>query len=352
MWCPGIVVVFCLLTFLCGTPALALPEFSQRYKVGCATCHAPLPQLNSVGRAFKANFYHWPEKPRERTTVPLAYQQSAVWETTQSLAGTRQNQLGELFFAEGISLRGGRPGALFAQLYVQTDKTIPQRALGEAFVSLPLLGHHGELSLTLGQASALPQQYAPLTRLTQSQPGALESSAGGYSFTEPRPLARLEWFSNRGKNTANGSYVSLAMPFNSALTLTSESEFGTGFGLSVHAFRRWNQETWGLFGYENGADNRIGLLGTREISQTLSLLLASSTGHDLGQVTPRTTLEATWQAAPTLAVTGRWEQSPQAAYPVLALTLLPHSFPGLRLGLEASAPRGQRETKLTTRLVL
>ena len=162
-------LLICLLALELCRSAHALPVFAQRYKVECVACHALVPRLNAVGIAFKANFYRGLQKPLGQGTVPLAYQQSEQWKTTQSLNGTRQSALGELFLVEGFSFLPGKPRAFFAQVYTQTNGEIPRKALGELYLSLPLLGNHGELALTVGQARALPQQYEPRSRRSHAQ---------------------------------------------------------------------------------------------------------------------------------------------------------------------------------------
>lgn len=59
-----------------------IPAFARRYRVTCATCHAPIPRLNAVGEAFAANGFEFApgEIPRDtiNTSDPMLRLQSAL----------------------------------------------------------------------------------------------------------------------------------------------------------------------------------------------------------------------------------------------------------------------------------
>lgn len=51
----------------CG--ALEIPAFARKYRVSCATCHAPVPRLNAVGEAFAANGFEFAPGEEPRDTI-------------------------------------------------------------------------------------------------------------------------------------------------------------------------------------------------------------------------------------------------------------------------------------------
>ena len=67
---PAIVVA---LTLLALTESAALPNeipaFARKYRVSCATCHAPFPRLNAVGEAFAANGFEFAPGKEDRDTI-------------------------------------------------------------------------------------------------------------------------------------------------------------------------------------------------------------------------------------------------------------------------------------------
>lgn len=82
-----------LLTFpadATASNATHIPAFARKYRVSCATCHAPIPRLNAVGESFAANGFEFAtgEVPRDtvntgdpllrlQNTLPLAIRYDA-----------------------------------------------------------------------------------------------------------------------------------------------------------------------------------------------------------------------------------------------------------------------------------
>src|SRR3990172_8143666 len=64
------------------TTASAIPAFARKYRVSCATCHAPVPRLNATGEAFAANGFEFAigEEPRDTigTGDPLLRLMNAI----------------------------------------------------------------------------------------------------------------------------------------------------------------------------------------------------------------------------------------------------------------------------------
>jgi hypothetical protein len=46
-----------------------IPAFARKYRVSCATCHAPVPRLNAVGEAFAANGFEFAPGKEDRDTI-------------------------------------------------------------------------------------------------------------------------------------------------------------------------------------------------------------------------------------------------------------------------------------------
>ena len=56
----GVLRTIVLVCLLISSSAQAIPAFARRYRTACTTCHVLPPQLNSFGRAFRANGYRMP----------------------------------------------------------------------------------------------------------------------------------------------------------------------------------------------------------------------------------------------------------------------------------------------------
>lgn len=62
----------CLLSFpadAAASNAARIPAFARKYRVSCATCHAPIPRLNAVGEAFAANGFEFAPGEIPRDTI-------------------------------------------------------------------------------------------------------------------------------------------------------------------------------------------------------------------------------------------------------------------------------------------
>ncbi|HET9454454.1 MAG TPA: hypothetical protein VFO66_09240, partial [Gemmatimonadaceae bacterium] len=79
-----LVAVVCLMlpADLAASAATHIPAFARKYRVSCATCHAPVPRLNATGEAFAANGFEFAigEEPRDTigTGDPLLRLQNSL----------------------------------------------------------------------------------------------------------------------------------------------------------------------------------------------------------------------------------------------------------------------------------
>lgn len=335
--------------------AHALPAFARRYNVPCATCHATVPRLNAFGQAFQANFFNWPKKvapepTRGRIGTPVSAIITSSQERAQGEASSTAYRALELYPSDSFSLGNGRRGGYFADLIVH-DASGETRSgtLEQAYIGLPLTE---KLGLVVGQTTALLFQYDPITSLTDSLPGALESGAGDFTFLEARPTLRLDWFSGRGQATASGDSVAIGLPFQGGLALNKGSRLGGSQGAYLQAFRRQGPQSFGVFGYTHGTDSRFGALATRSVGEKLHLLAAQSQGQDSGTWENKSTIEAEWDASVGLGLTGRWEWFGAESYPVVALTVSPGTKAPLRFTLESVQQKSNRTTALFARIQL
>lgn len=335
-------------------PGRALPLYSRRYEVPCESCHTTAPRLNAFGMAFQANHFRWPGgSPPARSTglkaLPISglaiasYYDSFTGHSTHTDFHTL-----ELFTSDGFALGpGNRPGGWFVD-YFAAVKGARAGDLGNAFVSVPIAGTRGQWALTAGQFQAMSYQYDALNSLTRSQPAALSNSLDGFSLTDAAPGLRLEFYDGRSQMSAGGNYLDVGVPFTGHLTLNRDSRFyGTTHGAYVHAFRRWGQDSLGVFGYTRSGNHLEGLLGTKELKPNLSLLGAAAIGRDVLGSADRLSLEADFLVNPSLAFTGRLdsargEGTGRITYPVAGVTFYPFPLQVLRLSAETIQAPGNR----------
>jgi len=63
-----VTAVLASLFVLVATDASAISAWARKYRTSCATCHAPFPKLNHVGKAFRNNGYRFPAALEETAT--------------------------------------------------------------------------------------------------------------------------------------------------------------------------------------------------------------------------------------------------------------------------------------------
>ncbi|MCA1595054.1 MAG: hypothetical protein LC772_01295 [Chloroflexi bacterium] len=320
-----------LLVLVSALPASALPEFARRYGVSCEMCHSVPPHLNTFGMAFQANFFNWPgpQPPASRSLlsrIPLSVLAiSSTQGPTDGNGTTTTHGIVRLFAASGFPLGANRRGGFFIDdMLINSSGTAGD--LGNAFASLPFAGARGQFALSVGQLSPLMYEYDPVNSLTAALPGALADGVDAFTFTDPTPAVRLDFFDNRGRGTADGNYASLGVPFLGHLTTTNEAILRGSRGLFAHAFRRHGYATLGAFAYIHAGSSEAGLIGDRELRPNVILTGIAHLGHDDLGSHQRLSAEANFLPSSYLALTGRLEATAgddSQIYPVAAVTYYP-----------------------------
>jgi hypothetical protein len=338
--------------------SFALPTFSRQYGVPCQTCHTVAPHLNSTGLAFQANYFRWfsqgaPSKPKGLLAqIPISGLTTFSGSENRSLDLTSREdfQTQELFLAAAFpDYRGRASGGYFVD-WLTVNRNGRAGDLADAWMAYPVAGNSGQLAVTAGQFSPMLFQYDPNNSLTQSLPLGLDVDADAFSFLDPTPGLRLDWFDHRGQGTADGNYLSVGLPFGGHLTLDKESRVYGSDGVFVHGFRRSQNVSVGGFGYSrNGGTHLEGLLSTYDPLPKLSFLVATASGHDSLGDRRGFSLEADYSPLPILALTGRLESihgDQNATFPVAAITYYPFGQEAVRFTGETVQQPGQRTVAL------
>lgn len=311
----------------------ALPIYTRRFGVSCDTCHTVAPALNSFGLAFQANHFNWPDgkPPQNRlglAAIPISglATYSSVRDNTFNLTTDQFDSL-ELFASTGFKYDHGMEGGYFVDYFAGTGNFI-WGELGDAFVSVPVAGPHGEAAVTVGQFSPMMYQYDALNSLPRSIPAALSTGADAFSLTSPLPGVRLEYFDARGRGTANGDYLNFGVPFTGELTLSNQSQVDGPRGYYADAFRRQEQYSYGLYAYRHDENHTETLIGTYAPCPVVDMLAAAGEGHDITGSSHEYSLQADYIPRGDVGVTARLESTesafePTTTYPVFALTYYP-----------------------------
>ena len=356
-------ILLCLLLgILCmrSNPAQAIPVYSRQFNVPCSTCHTVAPRLNKFGYAFQANQFNWPgEKPRPRQDVSryLPITTLTTYSYANDLTGRQETadiRSFELFFSSGLGFDHGRQGGYFIDLVAAvTGEDGTNGDLENAYVSVPVLGRRGQLALTLGQMTPLMYQNDPINSLADTLPYGLTEGVDNFAFAEPTPMIRLDYFDNRGKISADGNYLSLAVPFRGHLELTRQGTVQAGSGIFAHAFHRQGYLTYGALGYFHKGSTLAGLIGTYACRERIYLTGVATLGHEPRLNTTHLSLEAEYLPNRRLSFTGRAEliggdRSELAS--VAAINYYPLANSYLRLSAENHQRRTDRAIELTVRV--
>jgi len=352
-----------LLAISVGTVSLsgrahALPVYSRQYNVACAMCHSVAPRLNKFGYAFQANHFNWPgpkPRPKQDASRYLPVTTITTFSYENDLTGkqdTADFRSFELFFSSGLGIGRGRQGGFFVNLLAAATGDDTNGDLDDAYVSLPIAGRRGQLAVTVGQVTPLLYQYDPVNSLTDTLPYGFSEGVDDFSFAESRPTVRLDYFDNRGKLSADGNYLSVAVPFRGHLELTRNASVGAGSGIFAHAFHRWGYTTIGALGYFHKDSNLSGLIGTYALRDRVYLTAIATLGHEPGLSTTHLAAEAEYLPNRLFAVTGRVEliggdRSDLAT--VAAVNYYPITSQFLRLSAESRQRRGDRGFDVTVR---
>lgn len=347
-------------TLLAGRPGYALPSFSRQFNVGCSTCHSIPPRLNEFGLAFQANHFNWPagqQKKRGIESFPISGIGTYSLEDNHTEGHTTAafREL-ELFVANGFQAGSpSRQGGFWINVfpYFQHEEE-GERAgnLEGAWLAFPLGGHRGQTALTLGQFSPLMFQWDEVNKLTDSAPFAIGDDLDEFGFTEPMPGLRLDYFDHRAQGTADGTYLSVGVPFKGHLAFNSDADIGGPRGVWAHAFRRWGYTSLGVFGFTHAGNHLEGIMATQRVLKNLYLLEIAANGHDEDGDTQRLSLEAEYVFSQYLALTGRLDVLGGAqddVAPTAAVTFYPFKQHWVRLTGEMTQRKGDRANYLFVR---
>ena len=358
VWLVGVAGLFA------ARPGHALPVYARQFGVKCTACHTVPPALNNFGLAFKANFYNWPGKQGPKPKDPTKYfPVSGIAEFSLEKSFTEDHTTAdfrelEFFASSGFKLTNRYRGGFFLNAVgVTTDDEEEAGGIENAFVALPFAGKSGEFAVTAGQFMPFMYQWNPLTELTDSAPAALEGPVftrgrggirdeeGAFSFLGATPGVRLDYFDRRGQGTADGTYLTLGIPFRGGLAFNDTSDWGGANGVFLHGFRRWGWNSLGAFAYTQAGQHLEGLVGTYAVRPDLRLMGIGAIGHDREGITRRLAAEAEYLPNPYLGISGRLEVtggSHDDVAPVFAVTYYPLQQHYVRLTGEVVERKGER----------
>lgn len=341
---------FCLCLSI--TFSEALPVYSRQFKVPCSSCHTVPPRLNKLGFSFQANHFNWPgsaPRPKEDSSRYLPITTITTASYQNDITGKQQTgdfRSFELFFSSGLGLGNGRMGGYFIDLTAAATGGTTIGNLDNAYISVPLMGRRGQLAVTFGQVTPLLYQYDPVNSLTDTLPYGFSEGVDNFTFGGSTPMIRLDYFDNRGKISADGNYLGVAIPFRGHLELTRNGAVGPGSGIFAHAFHRWGYTTIGALGYIHKDSNLIGLVGTKSVLNRVYLTGVATLGHEPGLNTTHLAMEAEYLPNRRFSFTGRVELiggDRSELTSVAAINYYPFSSQFLRLSAESrqrSADRG------------
>jgi len=312
-----------------------------------------VPRLNTFGLAFQANAFHWPGAiPKARQWWQLLPFSGLATASSVHNSSTGFDDTGfrtfELLAASGFTLGRQQFGGFFV------DETLingggPAGDLGDAYVTLPVPVGLGHYAVTAGQFTPMMYQYDPINRLAQALPGALATAVGAFSFTDPTPAIRLDYFDHRSSGTADGVYANLGVPFQGHLSATRDAQVNGARGVFGQVFRRWGLSSLGVFGYLHNSNRRLGILANRDIGKHVQLSGIGSLGHDQFGDHEEFTADADFLFNSSLALTGRLEAlggQEQDFYPVGAVTYYPFHQHLVRLNAQGILAKGNHSFSL------
>jgi hypothetical protein len=336
-------------------PAHALPTFARQNGMSCNSCHSIAPKLTLNGLAFQANYFNWPggspHLAKGLDSIPLSGLMTTTWGNSQNAPTGAQFQALELFAAGGFNPYGeaGHGGGYwFDYLAASNDGTRPS-FLDGAWVAVPLVGSHGQLSMRIGQFSPINYQWDGIATLTQTLPSALTDPIDNIALDASTPAVSLEYFSNRGQRTANGLYIDAGMPLGGHITLNQESRLYGPQGAYVHVFVRHGYNTRGVFAFRNGSATQEGLILTRQFTPQLSVLGIGAVGGDVGGNQQHLSAEADYVVSTSLAFSAQYDYIRGVVhdqYPVLTLSWYPASQHVLRLTGQSVLDGGNRSNTI------
>lgn len=317
---PVLVLVLTAAGLVICKPGHTLPEFARRYGVTCQACHSVPPRLNTFGLAFQANHFNWPGQKKAADNnllnrLPISAIATGSYSNnfTADKSDTDFRDL-VLFAADELKLGRMKSAGYFVQTIIATRQS-GERVGGifDTFAAVPVAASNGQFALVAGQVTPMLYQYDPLNSLTSSQPAALSLAADGFSMLSPMPSARLEWFDNRQKGTADGNYAAIDAPFGGTLAFNHTSRWDGGHGVALHGFHRKGLTSYGLFGYFRSGNHVESIAATHDVGKEVHLLGAASLGHDATGGSHGLSLQGDYTQSSQLALTGRLDVLKQPA---------------------------------------
>lgn len=332
-------------------PARALPTFARQNGVTCNTCHSIAPKLNTNGLAFQANYFNWPGGPPPNglgkgiNAIPISGLITSTGGSSQNAPTGTQFQAFELFAAGGFSPTAGHGGGYWVDYLAGSNNGVRPSYLDGAWAAIPLGGTQGRLAMRIGQFSPINYQWDGIGSLTQTLPAALTDSVNNIALDSSAPGVSLEYFSNRGRRTANGLYIDAGVPLGGHITLNADSRLYSAQGAYIHAFMRHGYDTQGVFAYRSGSATQEGVILTRQMTQRLSLLGIGAVGGDFNGNQQHLSGQADYVLNSAAAFSVRYEYIRGVVhdqYPVVALTYYPFGQRTIRLTGESVLDGGNR----------
>jgi hypothetical protein len=259
----------------------AIPAYTRRYDIACATCHVHVPKLNEFGFLFAA-------RGAEAVGLKDSGPATSLWVSTLAGKAGSEDVLGVPNRAELISLGELAPTlTYFAEWRLLSKERLSSGAVRDRsgrFEDLYLTWNFSpSLSISVGQQRAATQ-YDVSHRLSISEPSVMSTSVPGWQATTSRitslrafspggrsPLVRVS-ATLGGSSVPNGTTLSIALPFPGELSipLTREAEDtaspeldGTPKGVFLELYHRHGLNSVGAHHFE-GRDGRAitGFYGT------------------------------------------------------------------------------------------
>ena len=347
-----------LLTLPITRTALAIPLYSRQFGVNCSCCHSFAPRLNRIGLAFQANHYNAGmfKKLSAEKYLPISVQATYTYShdiTTKDRSANFRDF--ELFLSSGFGSASAKDrGGYFVHGLAATTAETRAGNLEYAFVALPLGGKRSELTLTVGQASLLSYQFDAINSLTESLASTLTNGVADINLTDSVPLLRLDYFNNRSKGTADGTYLSIGVPFRGHLELTRNAAIGPNQGVFAHGFVRRGYSTAGILGYVYGSSNTLSLIATYSALDRWFFTGTAGLAHGPGLNNSYLSAEAEYHVSRRMALTGRSElQSGEVSDLAFlaAINYYPIASQMLRLRAEMVQKRGERAITLAVHVL-
>ena len=331
-------------------PVRALPTFARQTGMTCNTCHSIAPKLNANGLAYQANYFNWPgglphPAGKGLDAVPISGLITNTGGSSQNAPTGTKFQAFELFAAGGFRPYAGHGGGYWVDELTGENNGTRPGFLDGAWVAIPVAGATGQLAMRIGQFSPVNYQWDGISSLTQTLPAALTSPINSIAMDSSTPAVSLEYFSNRGRKTANGLYVDAGMPLGGHLTLNKDARLYSAQGAYLHAFMRHGYDTRGVFAYRSGSATQEGLILTRQLTKQLTVLGIGAVGGDVGGNQQHLSAQADYVLSPALAFSARYDYIRGVVhdqYPVVALTYYPLNQHALRLTGESVLDGGNR----------